>query len=191
KGNLEVDLNYMYREPLWPILWLLPKLNYGDSMDIPVLDLHELAAGKLAALFSRNVSRDLFDSHHLLTKSKLDIQKLRVSFVIYLSMTDIDLENLNQDYVSYDLADIRNRLLPVLHQENLPRKPNEIKGWAITMVEELQESLVQLLPLNDAEINYIVQVRAGNIRPELITDDERLAAVIRTHPAILWRTQKK
>lgn len=39
KGNLEVDLNYMYREPLWPISWLLPKLKYDTTVKIPVLDI--------------------------------------------------------------------------------------------------------------------------------------------------------
>lgn len=190
KGNLEVDLNYMYREPLWPILWLLPKLNYSGAVEIPVLDIHELAAGKLSALFSRNVSRDLFDAHHLLVNSKLNAQKLRLSFVIYLSMTEIKLSNLNKDYLDYDLTDIRNKLLPVLHQENLPRKPSDIKKWAITILKELQESLHQLLPLKNSEIDFIMQVRDGNIRPELITNDKKLTEVIKTHPAISWIAQK-
>lgn len=152
--------------------------------------LHELAAGKLSALFSRNASRDLFDAHHLLVKSDLDIEKLKLSFVIYLSMTDIDLSNLHHEYVNYDLSDIKNKLLPVLHQENLPRKPSEIEKWTIVILNELHESLNQILPLNESEINFILQVRAGNIQPELITNDKRLSSVIRTHPAILWMAQK-
>jgi predicted nucleotidyltransferase component of viral defense system len=190
KGNLEVDLNYMYREPLWPIVWLLPKLKLNNAIEIPVLDLHELAAGKLSALFSRRVSRDLFDAHYLLTKSQLDIPKLRLSFVIYLSMSNTPLDNLNHDYINYDLADIRNRLLPVLHQENLPLKPSEIKFWAELMVKELKDTLNQLIPLNNSESSFITYARAGNLRPEFITDDKRLISVIQTHPAILWQVEK-
>ena len=52
-GSLEVDLNFMFRQPLWDI-------HHADShplgdyqvRDVPLLDLHELAAGKLSALFS-------------------------------------------------------------------------------------------------------------------------------------------
>lgn len=58
------------------------------------------------------------------------------------------------------------------------------------MLNELHESLKQILPLNDSEINFILQVRAGKIQPELITNDKRLSSVIRTHPAILWMAQK-
>jgi len=190
KGNLEVDINYMYREPLWPSVPMPAKLNYENANEIPVLDIHELAAGKLSALFSRNVSRDLFDAHHLLTKSDLNIEKLRLAFVIYLTMTEINVSNLNAGQVRYNLTDIRNRLLPVLHQESLPRKLNEIQTWAGEMVTELQNSLSKILPLNKTEIKFILEARDGNIQPELITDDSRLYKVIQSHPAILWKLKK-
>jgi len=32
---------------------------------VAVLDIHELPAGKRAAILARRVSRDLFDAHHL------------------------------------------------------------------------------------------------------------------------------
>lgn len=69
KGNLEIDLNYMYRQPLWPIKLLTPKISIEKVIQVPVLDIHELAAGKLSALFSRTASRDLFDAHCLLKRS--------------------------------------------------------------------------------------------------------------------------
>lgn len=54
-GNLEIDLNFMYRVPLWPI-------NFKSSCfvgskqihEIPILDIHELSAGKLTALIVKN-----------------------------------------------------------------------------------------------------------------------------------------
>ena len=46
-GNLEVDINFMFRQPLWDIQ---PADSHplGDfqARNIPVLDIHELAAGK-------------------------------------------------------------------------------------------------------------------------------------------------
>lgn len=53
-GNLEVDLNFMYRVPLWP-LTLSDSYPVGtwQASRIPVIDIHELAAGKLAALLAR------------------------------------------------------------------------------------------------------------------------------------------
>ena len=80
-GNLEVDLNFMLRVPLWPV-------SVRDSRPIgshratqtPLLDYHEIAAGKLAALLARHASRDLFDAH-LLLATELDPSLLRIGFV--------------------------------------------------------------------------------------------------------------
>ena len=116
KGNLEIDLNYMYRQPLWPCSQKKPLLAFDKTFDVPVLDIHELAAGKFSALFSRKVSRDLFDAHSLLTKCELNNEQMRLSFIIYLSMTPIELTSLKPETINYDMVDLRNRLIPVLSQ---------------------------------------------------------------------------
>jgi len=191
KGNLEIDLNYMYRQPLWPIKKLMPKIVREKTVEIPVLDIHELAAGKLSALFSRTVSRDLFDAHYLLTKCSIDQQKLRTSFIIYLAMTEIALSNLEQRYIEYNLMDIRNRLFPVLRQEALPRSQSDLRQWANDTLGELHAALSMLLPLKKEEIEFITLLREqGIIRPELITEDEQLIGIVEKHPAIVWVTKK-
>lgn len=190
-GNLEIDINYMYRQPLWPIQWLPSKLDTRESIKFPVLDIHELAAGKLAALFSRKASRDLFDAHFLLTRCNLDPTKLRLAWVIYLSMTELNLDTLNTDRLNYDVADIHNKLLPVLHQQDLPRTPPKIKLWAISLLTELQEALTRILPLGTHEIAFVQHIRStGTIKPEILTDDDRLLKIIAAHPAIHWAAQK-
>ena len=90
QGNLEVDLNFMFRIPLWEDQKLSSQV-VGDHQihAIPVLNLHELAAGKLAALFARHASRDLFDIHHLFTKTSVHREPLRLGFVLYLAMSSI------------------------------------------------------------------------------------------------------
>ena len=51
-GNLQVDINYMFRQPLLPLqLRKSPELA-GIQVEYLVLDINELAAGKLSALFS-------------------------------------------------------------------------------------------------------------------------------------------
>jgi hypothetical protein len=67
--SLQVDLNFMLRVPLWPVVLLDSRpLGPFAARGVPVLDEHELAAGKLAALLAallaRRASRDLFDAHH-------------------------------------------------------------------------------------------------------------------------------
>jgi predicted nucleotidyltransferase component of viral defense system len=191
KGNLEIDLNYMYRQPLWDIEWKSPRFKLDKLFEVPVLDIHELAAGKLSALFSRTASRDLFDAHYLLTKSKLSCDKLRLTFVIYLSMTDIDIEGLSPNSIKGDVNDINNRLFPVLRQINLPRKKNELKQWAAKLVIELEEALQMIFPLKIEEKAFINQIRTeGKIEPSLIGADAMLASKILSHPAIIWATKK-
>lgn len=191
KGNLEIDLNYMYRQPLWLCSQKTPLLAFDKTFTVPVLDIHELAAGKLAALFSRQVSRDFFDTHSLLTKCELNNEQLRLSFVIYLSMTPIELYFLKPETIHYDMTDLKNRLVPVLSQSMLSRSSKALKGWADQLLEELRMGLTRLLPLTEQEINFIQQVRTNKIEPELITKDPALQEKILAHPAILWAANKK
>ena len=49
-GRIDVDINYMYRVPLWPIVTMDSRsLGSWRATGIPVVDIHELAAGKLTA----------------------------------------------------------------------------------------------------------------------------------------------
>lgn len=65
-------MSYTLRVPLWPPR-RLDSRALGDwrAEQVPVLDLHELAAGKLAALLSRTQARDLFDAQQLLALPEL------------------------------------------------------------------------------------------------------------------------
>lgn len=192
-GSIEIDLNYMYRVPLWSCIERAPKLQLETSNQflIPVLDIHELAAGKLSALFTRQASRDLFDTHHLLTKSKLNNEKLRLTFVVYMAMAPIDLTSLNKEALRYDVFDIKNKLLPVLRQQKLSRKRTDLDSWALTLLKEAREALSIILPLNDKEIEFIKRIKeSGEINPELITNDTRLQQIIPLHPAIKWAAFK-
>ena len=121
KGTLEIDLNFMHRQLLWPLVLSESKVIEYSNFKLPVLDIHELTAGKLTALFDRKVSRDLFDAHQLMRRINFDIEKLRLSWVVYLAMSNIDLEFLLPESIQYDLTDLKNRLLPVLQQNEFPR----------------------------------------------------------------------
>ncbi len=145
------------------------------------MDIHELAAGKLAALFDRNVSRDLFDAHNLLTQVNLDKTKLRLIFIVYIAMTPIEIISLTPDSIQYDIIDLKNRLLPALHQAGIPRSLPTLKTWVNKLLLELKDSITILLPLEKHEIEFIQLIRrSGEIKPELITDDLEIAKKIKT-----------
>jgi predicted nucleotidyltransferase component of viral defense system len=187
RSALEIDLNFMYRQPLYPIEYKLANIKSDSEWQAPVLNIHELAAGKLSALFGRTASRDLFDAHYLMTKTDLEVEKLREAFTIYLAMSKIDFVSLTPQMVEYNILDLRNRLLPVMHQTYFGKTLPQLKLWAVKITTELREALSNILPLRKNEMDFIKNIRsAGQIVPKLITSDKMLAEKILSHPALHW-----
>lgn len=53
-GRIDVDINYMYRVSLWPTTTMdSHPLGGWRATGIPVVNIHELAAGKVTALLAR------------------------------------------------------------------------------------------------------------------------------------------
>jgi hypothetical protein len=154
---------------------------------IPVLDVHELAGGKLAALLSRRASRDLFDAHQLLTMQGLDPAKLRLAFVLYGGMNRKDWRTVNPQDVEFDPGELENQLTPVLNAATLA-KLNASGHWAARFIDEIRAALSVVLPLSDAEREFLDRLLDhGEVRPDLLTSDKELAAKIADHPALLWK----
>jgi hypothetical protein len=186
-GNLEVDLNFMFRVPLWPIQKLNAKQFVANSAkQVPVLDLHELAAGKLVALLVRHASRDLFDAHQLFTRSHLDLEKLRLGFVLYGAMNRKDWRSVKIDDLGYDPRELENQLIPVVRPEFLTEQ--KAGDWAERMIAESCKGLEALLPMSAAEIEFLDQLLDhGQIKPELLTVDAEMSERIKSHPLLLWK----
>lgn len=192
RGSLEIDINFMYRQPLFPVGLKSPNIEAYKSLSGPVLDIHELAAGKLSALFDRSASRDWFDAHYLLTQSPIDINKLKLAFVTYLAMTKIEFSKLVPEEIDFDLTDLRNRLVPVMHQLSVSRNTRELKEWATARISELRQELSSILPLEEHELLFINKIRnEGIISPELITNDSEISQRIMNHPAINWAMKQR
>lgn len=49
---------------------------------MPVLDIHEIAAGKMVALVTRRAARDLFDAHRIFAMPDLDWAKIKAATLI-------------------------------------------------------------------------------------------------------------
>lgn len=185
-GNLEVDLNFMFRVPLWPVSLLdsVPVGSYSAE-GIPVLDLHELAAGKLAALFARQASRDLFDAHQLLTCGKLDPGTLRLGFILYGAMNRRDWRSISLDDLACDVRELENQLLPILSSQ---ARESLDQGWALRMIETCRSRLSVLLPFAAAETEFLDRLLDhGEVKPDLLTADRALAARILEHPLLQWK----
>jgi len=194
KGELELDINYMYRVPLWnienktPIKWL-------DQVSVPVLNIHELAAGKIHALLDRDASRDLFDSHELLTKWNLSNEKLRLAFTVYTAMIYDNYKNISLDQVNFSTADIKNKLIPVLNKQEaniITTNTKNIRDWAENIVKDCKNELEKIIIFNDNEIEFLELLQnEGKNCPELLTTDKAFCDNIKKHPLLLWRIKNR
>jgi predicted nucleotidyltransferase component of viral defense system len=187
-GTLELDMNFMLRTPLWPHAAAdSGRVGAFAATGIPVLDAHELAAGKLAALFGRRASRDLFDVRELLRRGGLDRTKLRLGFVVYGGMNRRDWREVSFDDVQADPDEVDRLLVPMLRGDLAPDR-DHIQTWTEQLVTDCKDLLSMVLPLEPHEREFLDRLNdRGDIAAELLTDDARLQGVIRAHPALLWK----
>lgn len=188
-GRLELDVNFLLRTPLWPVQAKdSRKIGTYQATQVPVLDLHELAGGKLAALLSRTASRDLFDTYELLRRSDLDRAKLRLAFVVYGGANRKDWRTVSLDDVKLEATELQTQLLPTLRSATLAGK-REARDWGKHLISECLRLLSAVLPLTRQEREFIERLNDhGEIAPELLTDDPAMQTTIREHPALRWKT---
>jgi len=187
--RLEVDLNFLMRVPLWPVS-LKDSILLGthQAKQIPLLDIHELAGGKLKALFSRHSSRDLFDTHYLLSHHDIEIEKLRLAFIVYGGMSRTDWRTIQIKDIHFEWREFEDMLLPLLRKKDI-QKTFYLKDWANKILIECQSLLSVLLPLRENELEFLnLLLDFGEIRSELICDKPELCARIQTQPALLWKS---
>ena len=191
QGNIEIDLNFMYRKPLMPIeLKDSVKLANRLVKNMPVLNIHELAAGKLTALINRGAGRDIFDVYQLFQNQDLNINMLRFCFVVYAAMNyKKNYLNLSIKDINFNKRDLQNKLIPVLNGKLI--RTNSIQGWANTLLKGVRENFTKLIPFGENERKFIQEVyNNGAIIPELITNNPESINIIKCHPAVQWSASK-
>lgn len=187
-GALEVDLNFLLRTPLWPQV-LMDSRPFGSftATGAPVLELHELVAGKLAALFSRSASRDLFDVRALLRDARLDWERLRLGFVVYGGVNRKEWRTLTLEDVQVDPRDVERQLLPMLRADQAPER-SAVHTWSENLVAECRTLLAGLLPLRAHEVEFLRLLNDhGEIAPELLTREAQMQTVLHSHPGLKWK----
>jgi len=187
-GNLELDANFLLRTPLWPtIVADSRQVGSHQATQVPMLDIHELAAGKLAALVSRTASRDVFDTRELLGHHALDRAKLRLGFVVYGGANRKDWRSVSVDDVKLDAVEVRSQLLPTIRTAMLPAL-DRITAWGDQLVSDCRDLLSAVLPLTPDEHEFIERLNdRGDIAPELLTADSGMQRALREHPALRWK----
>ena len=188
-GGIEVDLNYMYRVPLWPVV---PRDSHPvgawQARGVPVVDIHELAAGKLAALLARRTARDLFDSRLVFSLDGLDLERLRTAFVVYGAMNRKDWRTVSVEDVSFSGTELSSQLLPALRIGSVSSA--EANAFGDAMVQECRDALSAVLPFNDTESAFLdLLLDRGEINSTILTNDFDLRQRIQAQPLLEWKAQ--
>lgn len=188
-GNLEVDLNYMFRIPLYGVHKKLShNIGTRKTKEIPLLDLHELGAGKLSALFGRRASRDLFDAHQLLTKCSLDTEQLRLACLVYGAMGTKDWRQISSDEIHFEESELKDQLIPVLRKRAF--RNDDWLSWTNKLLADCKTALTTLFPLREGERAFLQSLfEHGAIDATLVTDDRHLIEKINTHPLLHWKAK--
>ncbi len=191
QGQLELDLNFIFRVSLWE-LNILNSIKIGNyqAKGIPILEYNDLIGGKLAALFSRHKSRDLFDIYTIFTSARtLNREKTKLAFLIYGACAKIDLRKISLDHIDFEANDLKNMLLPVLRVQEWQETKN-LKTWATKLITICKDNLIDLIKFNSNELSFLTNIiEYGKIMPELITQDETLVKAIKEHPVLLWKAK--
>ncbi|MBI1996363.1 MAG: nucleotidyl transferase AbiEii/AbiGii toxin family protein [Deltaproteobacteria bacterium] len=187
-ANLELDLNFMFRMPLWPPVTRDSRaIGSYRSNEIRLMDVHEIAAGKLAALLSRRTSRDLFDARQLYSSASLRREALRICFVVYGAVNRKDWRKVSTDDVNFKLDELKNFLLPLLRTSTV-QALGTVEGWATRLVSECKEGLSIVLPFEEHENEFLSRLLDhGEIKSSLLTGDEEMITKIENHPGLLWK----
>ena len=187
-GNLELDVNYMYRVPLWPLVEMNSHtLGPHQVLNTFLIDIHELAAGKLAALLSRHQARDLFDSNQLLQLGQLDPGRLRLAFIVYGAGNRRDWRTVSLDDVEFGEREIASQLIPTLNRR-VVKGLEDIREFGRRLVAECKESLSVVLPFTNDEMEFFnLLLDDGVIEPRLLTTDSEMQYKINNQPMLQWK----
>ena len=185
---IEVDVNYMLRVPLWDAAPQDSQEFLGDrAKRFNLLDPHELAAGKLAALLARGASRDVFDARELLARDTFDRDKLRLAFVVYGGINRVDWRTVSASAVTTTASDVKRQLLPMLRQDIRPAD-KDVERWTSTLIDETRALLSAVLPLTEDEARFLERLNGdGEIEAALLTTDSELQQRIAASPGLQWK----
>jgi predicted nucleotidyltransferase component of viral defense system len=190
RGNLEIDLNFMFRVQLWQARTMDSRpLGSYMARDIYVQDIHELAAGKLAALMARGTPRDLFDVRGIFRLGGFDYANLRIAFVVYGAMNRKDWRSISPDDITIETGAVQSQLIPLL-----PAAVAGDREAAASLGAELREAcrraLSVVFPFSESERDFLNAIlERGEIEPALLTPDADLQARIKTHPMLEWKAR--
>ena len=189
--NLEVDVSYVARVPLWGDIRSRIRFPPDSEFDVPTLTVEELAAGKFAALVQREAARDAFDAAHLLALMPDLVRRpaFRTAFVCFVAGSRTDPRRLVPARVVLSDRAVEQDLDPLLRRDRLGIHPgvNALRDW---IEQEVAPALEPLLDWSSRESRFLdLLMDDGEVVAEALHDDSEVQERIRRQPMLNWKAQ--
>jgi hypothetical protein len=189
-ATIEVDLNYMARGPLFGVQ-ILSSTPLGSlaATGIPVVDLHEVVAGKLVALLDRRAARDLFDARRILETQTLDWSLIRAGVLAWGAAGRRDWREAGLDDIGGDPRELRAKLAICLPRDYFDAAGG-VDRWIAETVEICRAGLAPLFERTPGEAAFLDRLLdAGQIDPSGLGVPEGVRARIAEMPMLAWKAQ--
>lgn len=189
RGTLEIDTNYLYRAPFFGTQQMASaELGGYRATDIKIVDLNEIAAGKLVALVTRRASRDLYDTWRLLDRNDLDWNKVKAgTLAIGAASRDYDWRNASLDTYELDYQELQSKLISVVRQDAFTDF-EEPRRWAQTILKTCKDRLAGLFTFSDGERAFLDAIyEEGRIDTSTLSVDDGIKRQIEAFPALRWK----
>ncbi|TPJ24402.1 nucleotidyl transferase AbiEii/AbiGii toxin family protein [Mesorhizobium sp. B2-7-2] len=190
-GTVEIDINYLFRAPLYGV-GRMPSAAIGSyrAMDVPVLDIHEIIAGKMVALVTRRTARDLFDAHRIIAMPSLDWAKIKAAtLMIGASAKSFDWRTASPATIGCEVGDITGKLTMCLHDRYFDAFGGPA-AWIDKVTAECREKLALLFQFTVGERAFLDSILdRGEIGASPMDVPESVSAAIEACPALRWKAQ--
>ena len=189
-GTLELDMNYMAREPLFGAARMESRpLGEMRASIVLVLDIHEIVAGKLVALIDRQAARDLFDARRIVSINGLDWGKIKAAVLAIGSCGRRDWRTMSVDAIEVEPADVAQKLAICLPRDRFSGKGG-VEAWIEETVSMCRQKLGFLFDLTANEQEFLDDILDhGEINANLLDVSPEIRTRIGNMPMLAWKTK--
>lgn len=187
---LELDINYMMRQPLFGAL-RMDSAIIGETRanDVLVIDRHEIVAGKLVALLDRRAARDLFDARRIFDLPGLNWSWIKGAMLAIGAAGRNDWRAANVNSIGADLQELRQKLLICLPRTQFERA-GSVEAWVDETVALCRARLAPLLELNANERDFLDDViERGVVNAGLLDLEPAVQNRIAAMPMLQWKAE--
>ncbi len=164
-------------------------LGGAAATDIPVLDLHEVVAGKLVALLDRRAARDLFDTRRILETQTLDWSLMRAGVLAWGAAGRRDWREARLDDIGGDSKELRQKLAICLPRDFF-EAAGGVEAWIAESIALCRAGLAPLFERTAGETAFLDRLLDdGVIDPSGLAVDDRVKARIAALPMLAWKAQ--